>query len=229
MAIITTTTLPAFDFKIDQVSRGVCLWYIGAYAVNGGEPGAGWLAGGAIEDGGITYTDKPTIAATAIEQMYNKISAYLSGRDIHAKLTASHIAPEIWNMAHGYPPATLTITPGAPTTFGTKEQFLGEPGDVGIGGDLQTGAGDTPTSEMPYYQFLFLFPSPGFNFATTPAAKWAGIRYYKAYCGDPSDESTTKGKPTTLGFTLHALSDMSITAAGKNKVGIRGTYSVKVP
>jgi len=226
--IVTSTTIPAFDYKIADISRGVCLSYYGTWAEDGAEPGSGWLPLGALEDGGITMTDKPTVSEIAIEQMYHGVAAYLSKRDTHTKMVFSHCAPEVYNLAASYPPSSLTITPGDPTSFGTKEQFLGEPGDVGNGGSLATGAGDTPTSELTYYQFLFLFPSPGFNFATTPNAKWAAVRFWKAYVSDPTDFTTAKAKSQTIGCTFHALSDLSV-SGGKNKVGVRGTYSVMVP
>lgn len=227
-AYLTAATIPAYDFKIKDLSRGVALWYYGDYQPAGADPVAGWLPGGAIEDGGITFTDKPTIAAVNIDQMYREIAAYTSKRDSSFKLVTSHIAPEVYNLAHGYPPASLVITPGTPTEFGTKVQKLGEPGTVGVGGDLATGAGDTPTSEQFYFQTLFLFPSPGFNFSTTPTAKWGGVRFYKCYATDASDTVTVKGKSSTIGFTVKALSDLSVTE-GLSKAGIRGSFSVKIP
>lgn len=210
MASPFTTLLPAYSFYQEGVSQGAVLAFYGNYAPNKGEPPGGWLPFGAIEPGGITDSDKPTFSDVAIGQMTHPIAAYHSKRETNFKLTLAHIKPEVVNLIRGYRPASLVVTPSSPTVFGTTVQGMGEPADIGNGGDIVLGAGDNPTFEADYYQFVFLYPSPNFTKSNTPKAKWGYVRYFQAQAKDPGDIKRDKDKHATISCSIHAFIDFSV-------------------
>jgi hypothetical protein len=213
-----TTPLPAYLFYQEGISQGAVLAFFGGYAPNKGEPVGGWIPFGAIEPGGITDSDKPTFSEIQIAQLVNPIAAYHTKRAASFKMTLSHVKPEIINMVRGYRPASLVTTLPTPSAFGTQVQGMGEPADIGNGGDIVLGAGDEPRFEADSYQIVFLYPSPNFTKANTPKAKWGYVRYWNAYAKDPGDIKRDKDKHSTVSVSINALTDFSVVGSA-SRVG----------
>ena len=224
-----TTSIPAYDFRELDISQGAILGFYGGYAANLGEPVGGWTPLGMFEPAGFSFADKPTFAETSIDQALQAVTAFVTKRETDIKFTLSHILPEARNFLYGYAPASLTVTPGTDTTFGTKQQNLGDFADIGNGGaTIVAGGGDDPSNEVVPRQVLFLFLSPGFNFTTTPRGKWAYVRFPKAYAHSPLELTHGKEKRAMIGATLRSLHDFSVSNP-QQACGEVFTFTPKVP
>lgn len=220
MATPTTTALPIYDYHEKAVVQGAVLAFYGAVGPGNAEPTGGWKPAGIMEPDGIEYNEKTTFGEIKTSQLTRAIEAFYTSEESDVKLTLAHMDSEITRIARGKRSASL-VTVAATSAFGQEKQMLGEPAGIGAGGVLATGT-EEPDYRANYYQWLFLWPSTGFDNSTpatfsNPRAKWACLRFYKAYCHSAGAAKYGPGKHATLSFSIRALEDMSV--SGADKVG----------